>query len=412
MTTPHANPRPGTVPGPDHGGHPLPEAEFTGPARPYPGGDPYADHRASPHPFTDLPDLADPRTGATVTAASDEFFAEREHLIAPHRPRFDPGDFGPKGKVMDGWETRRRRGTSPDHPHPGPGEHDWALIRLGVPGRVRGLIVDTAHFRGNHPDSVAVDGLHLPGTPSVTELLAPDAPWIELVPRTRVGGHAAHGFPVTASPRLTHLRLRQYPDGGVARLRVHGAPLPDPAWLAALGTFDLLAAEHGGRVEDASDRFYSPPGHTLLPGRPDRMDQGWETRRRRDRGHDWIRYALPARARIRAVEIDTGRYRGNAPGWARLHTFDAAAPDAGDPTDPAAPGWRELLPATRLEPDTVHRLLLPDGPAGPHGKKASTATRVRVEILPDGGLARLRLYGSLTGDGAADLAERFRAALP
>ncbi|MBB0233121.1 allantoicase, partial [Streptomyces calidiresistens] len=137
---------------------------------------------------------------------------------------------------------------------------------------------------------------------------------------------------------------------------VHRLLLP---WLAALGTFDLLAAEHGGRVEDASDRFYSPPGHTLLPGRPDRMDQGWETRRRRDRGHDWIRYALPARARIRAVEIDTGRYRGNAPGWARLHTFDAAAPDAGDPTDPAAPGWRELLPATRLEPDTVHRLLLP-----------------------------------------------------
>ncbi|MFE7122325.1 allantoicase, partial [Streptomyces sp. NPDC057654] len=124
---------------------------FTGDAAPFHGGDPYADYRTAAFPFTDLPDLADRLLGAGVIAANDEFFAERENLLKPDTPRFDPEHFGHKGKIMDGWETRRRRGATAEHPHPAHDDHDWALIRLGVPGVVRGLVVDTAHFRGNYP---------------------------------------------------------------------------------------------------------------------------------------------------------------------------------------------------------------------------------------------------------------------
>ncbi|MFI1972268.1 allantoicase [Streptomyces cinnamoneus] len=364
---------------------------FTGPAGPYPGGDPYADYRAAAFAFEAWPDLADRRLGAGVIAASDEFFAERENLLTPEAPVFDPAAYGPKGKVMDGWESRRRRGAHAGRPHPDDGEHDWALIRLGVPGAVRGVVVDTAHFRGNHPESVAVEGAALPGTPSPGELLADDVRWTPLVPRTPVGGHAANGFPVDTARRFTHLRLSQFPDGGIARLRVHGEPLPDPAWLAALGTFDLAALEHGGRVEDASDRFFSPPFHSILPGRSRKMSEGWETRRRRDKGHDWVRYRLAGHCVPRAVEIDTGCYVGNAAGWAALSVLDATT--GADPVDPTA-GWTEVLAPTRLQPDAVHRLALTGVPA---------ATHLRVDIYPDGGIARLRVHGSLTEAGVRGL---------
>ncbi|MET7343406.1 allantoicase [Streptomyces sp. NPDC087866] len=361
-------------------------AHFTGDANPYGGGDPYADYRAADLPFTHLVDLADRRLGAGVIAANDEFFAERENLLKPEPAHFDPERFGHKGKIMDGWETRRRRGAGASEPHPTDEDHDWALIRLGAPGIVRGLVVDTAHFRGNYPQAVSVEAVSLPGSPSPEELLDPGVKWTTLVPRTAVGGHAANGFAVDTERRFTHLRLNQHPDGGIARLRVYGEVAPDPAWLTALGTFDVVALENGGRVEDASDRFYSPATNTIQPGRSHKMDDGWETRRRRDRGNDWIHYHLVEEADIRAVEIDTAYLKGNAAGWARLTARDA---ETGE--------WTEFLRRTRLQPDTNHRFVLSD---------AVRADQVRIDIFPDGGISRLRLFGTLTERGAARLTAR------
>lgn len=365
---------------------PLTSTSFTGDAAPFGGGDPYADYRTAELPFTHLADLADRRLGAGVVAANDEFFAERENLLKPDVAEFDPERFGHKGKIMDGWETRRRRGVSAGQPHPTETDHDWALVRLGAPGVIRGIVVDTAHFRGNYPQAVSVEGASVPGSPSPETLLGDDVKWTTLVPRTAVGGHAANGFSVGAEQRFTHLRLNQHPDGGIARLRVYGEVAPDPGWLTALGTFDLVALENGGRVEDASDRFYSPATNTIQPGRSHKMDDGWETRRRRDQGNDWISYALATQSEIRAVEIDTAYLKGNAAGWATLSARDG---ESG--------AWTEILPRTRLQPDTNHRFVLPS---------AAVATHVRIDIFPDGGISRLRLFGSLTEQGAARLAAR------
>ncbi|MDT0436194.1 MULTISPECIES: allantoicase [Streptomyces] len=361
---------------------------FTGDANPYGGGDPYADYRTAAFPFTQYANLADRQLGAGVVAANDEFFAQRENLLVPGRAEFDPEHFGHKGKVMDGWETRRRRGTGAEHPWPTAEDHDWALVRLGAPGVVRGIVVDTAHFRGNYPQAVSVEATSVAGSPSPEELLGDDVTWTTLLPRTPVGGHAANGFAVTAERRFTHLRVRQHPDGGIARLRVHGEVVPDPGWLAALGTFDVVALENGGAVEDASDLFYSPATNTIQPGRSRKMDDGWETRRRRDRGNDWISYRLAGQARIRAVEIDTAYLKGNSAGWASVSVRDG---EDGD--------WREILPRTRLQPDTDHRFVLPEPAVGTHA---------RVDIFPDGGISRLRLHGSLTEEGATALTARHR----
>ncbi|MEH0547883.1 allantoicase [Streptomyces sp. B21-105] len=359
---------------------------FTGDANPYTGGDPYADYRAADLPFTRYVDLADRRLGGAVVAANDEFFAQRENLLLPGPAEFDPERFGHKGKIMDGWETRRRRGVSADQPWPTADDHDWALVRLGAPGVIRGIVVDTAHFRGNYPQAVSVEGVSVAGSPSPEELLGDDVKWTTLVPRTPVGGHAANGFAVATEQRFTHLRVNQHPDGGIARLRVYGEVVPDPGWLAVLGAFDVAALENGGLVEDASDLFYSPAVHTIQPGRSRKMDDGWETRRRRDRGNDWIRYRLAAQARIRALEIDTAYLKGNSAGWASVSVKDGE--------DGA---WIEILPRTRLQPDTDHRFVLPEPAVGTHA---------RVDIYPDGGISRLRLFGSLTEEGARRLTAR------
>jgi allantoicase len=360
---------------------------FTGDAKPYQGGDPYADYRATDLPFTAYAELTDRRLGAGVIAANDEFFAERENMLRPGRAEFDPEHFGHKGKIMDGWETRRRRGADAGHPWPTAEDHDWALVRLGAPGVVRGIVVDTAHFRGNYPQAVSVEATSADPAASAAELLAGDVKWVTLVPRTAVGGHAANGFAVDVEQRFTHLRVNQYPDGGIARLRAYGEVVPDPAWLAALGTFDVVALENGGWAEDASDRFYSSPGNSIGSGRARQMDDAWETRRRRDRGHDWVRYRLAGQAVIRAVEIDTAYLKGNAAGWVELWARDGAAAE-----------WVALLPRTRLQPDTNHRFLLPG--------TAAAATEVRLDIFPDGGISRLRLHGALTAAGAARLGAR------
>ncbi|GHB48425.1 putative allantoicase [Streptomyces umbrinus] len=366
--------------------HQSPLARFTGDANPYGGGDPYADHRSADFPFTQYANLADRQLGAGVIAANDEFFAQRENLLLPERAEFDPEHFGHKGKIMDGWETRRRRGASAEHPWPTADDHDWALVRLGAPGVVRGIVIDTAHFRGNYPQAVSVEGASVPGSPSPEELLADDVKWTTLVPRTAVGGHAANGFAVDVEQRITHLRVNQHPDGGIARLRVYGEVVPDPRWLSVLGTFDVVALENGGQVEDASNLFYSPATNTIQPGRSRKMDDGWETRRRRDQGHDWIRYQLVARSEIRAIEIDTAYLKGNSAGWASVSVRDGVDGE-----------WVEVLPRTRLQPDTNHRFVL----AGP-----SVGTHARVDIFPDGGISRLRLFGSLTEEGEARLAAR------
>ncbi|MGW3177864.1 allantoicase [Kitasatospora sp. NPDC001119] len=346
-------------------------------------------------PFTELVDLASRLLGAGVVATNEDTFADAENLLVAKPAAFRPHTFGHKGQIMDGWESKRRRGVSADQPHPTDEDHDWAIVRLGAAGVVRGVIVDTAHFTGNYPETASVEAASVPGHPSPEELQ--DAEWTTIVPRTALDGDTAHEFAVADGTRYTHVRLNIFPDGGVARLRVHGEVLPDPRELDGL-TFDLAAQEYGGVAEAASDRYFSSPHNLNAPGRASVMGDGWETRRRRDKANDWVQIALAGGGEVLAAEVDTSYFVANAPGWADLIGFDASTG-----ADPADGEWFELLPRTRLQPDTRHRFRLAAG---------RPVTHVRINVHPDGGLARLRLTGRLTGAGRAALALRWFNALP
>src|SRR5580700_10703506 len=318
------------------------------------------------------PDLASRSLGGGVIYANDELFADRENLIKPGDPVFQPHTFGNKGQVMDGWETRRRR-------EPG---SDIAIVRLGCPGVVRRVVVDTSYFTGNYPPEVAVEACGAEGYPAPAGLAA--APWTTLVPRSTVAGDARNEFEVEPGRRATHVRLIMFPDGGVARLRVHGEPVPDPRLLPA--TIDLAALENGAVVTGCSNMFYSSPANLLMPGQARVMGDGWETSRRRDQANDWVEVRLACTGAIEVVELDTSHFVGNAPGWGTLGS------DSGD-----------LLPRTALQPDTRHRFAVPGGPV---------TGQVRLDIYPDGGMARLRVFGRPTAAARAALADRFLRLLP
>ena len=338
-----------------------------------------------------FPDLASRALRGSVVAASDEFFAEKENLIKPGAATFRPSTFGHKGQVYDGWETRRRRSAVGGLP--AAHERDWAIVRLGAPGVVHAVVVDTAHFTGNFPQTCSVEACYVAGYPSASSLEA--APWTEIVRRTPLTGDSRHLFTVAPGPRFSHVRLTIYPDGGVARLRVHGEVVPDPSLIDGL-TFDLAALENGGDVRACSDRFYSSPRNAISPGLSRVMGEGWETRRRRSDGNEWLIVGFAAAALVSLVEIDTSGYIGNSPGAAALRGYTR-----GDWEQDSS--WAPLLPRTELQPDTVHRFRV--SPEDPYDL-------VRLDVFPDGGVARLRLYGSPTPDGIAAMRQRWAVTGP
>lgn len=320
--------------------------------------------------FLRLPDLAVRSSGASVLGANNELFAERENLIKDAAPTHAPSTFGLKGQVYDGWETRRRR-------EPG---SDWAVVRLGMAGVVRGVVIDTAFFTGNAPPEVSVDGCGVEGYPSLAQLH--EADWRPLLPRSPVAANARNSFAVDLHDRVTHVRLSLHPDGGVARLRVHGNPIPDPRTLAAEWV-DLAAARNGGAITGCSNAFYSVPGNLIASGAARTMGEGWETARRRNGGNDWVEIRLARAGTIRMAELDTTHFIGNAPGWATLRGYDERLDiTSSGPNDDHA--WIDLLARTSLQPDTCQQFRPLAHPP---------VTHVRLDVYPDGGMARLRLHG-------------------
>jgi allantoicase len=233
---------------------------------------------------------------------------------------------------------------------------------------------------------VSVEACGAEGHPAPAELAT--AEWTTLVPRSAVAGDARNEFEVAASitggQRFTHVRLTIFPDGGVARLRVYGEPVPDPRLLPA--TIDLAALENGAVVTGCSNMFYSSPANLLMPGLARVMGDGWETARRRDDGNDWVEVRLACAGSVEVVELDTSHFVGNAPGWAALG-YDGGS----------------LVARTALQPDTRHRFAVPGGPV---------AGQVRLDVYPDGGMARLRVFGIPTPEARAELADRFLRLLP
>ncbi len=335
--------------------------------------------------FTGLVDLAAAALGGRAVATSDDFFAPMSNLVAPGRGVFIEGRFTDRGKWMDGWESRRKRDL-------GPGAHDWCIVALGAPGCVLGLDIDTNHFAGNCPSFASVDGTRASAGALAEELL--QRPWTELLPPAPMRPTSQNLFAIASREVVSHLRLNIFPDGGVARLRAYGRvaaewrrPELDEETAAHVTSdlVDLAAGRNGGLALACSDAFFGPMNNLLLPARAENMGGGWETRRKRGSGHDWIVLQLGARGRPAVVEVDTNHFKGNYPDRCSLEWIDA--PDARVTDLVTSDRWAPLLPETKLGAHQRH--FFRDAVVRP-----SPATHVRVNIYPDGGLSRVRIWGT------------------
>ncbi len=327
--------------------------------------------------FTDLIDLASERVGGSVLYANDDFFAPKENLLKPKAAIFLEHEYTDRGKWMDGWESRRKRG---------PG-HDFAIVRLGLPGVLKGVVVDTAFFRGNYPEHGSIDACSARADAPVEELLGAGTHWVEVLPKSALRGDSKNLFAIDSPHRFTHLRLNIYPDGGVARLRVHGEVMPDWRRLGRGGAeIDLVHVENGGHVISCSDMFFGVRHNLIMPGRAANMGDGWETKRRRGPGHDWALLRLAAEGTISRIEIDTNHFKGNYPDTAMIEGTRVEGDDVTNAT------WREVVPRRKLQAHTRHMLDEEIADRGPF-------THLRLNIYPDGGVSRLRVHGSLTREG-------------
>jgi allantoicase len=345
--------------------------------------------------FRDKPDLAARKVGSAVLYATDDFFAEKDNLLKPEKAIFLEKEYTDRGKWMDGWESRRKRTAG----------HDYALIRLGLPGILEGIVVDTAFFRGNFPSACSLEGVSLPGQPTVEQLNDPSLVWTPLLERMDLKGDSENLFAIASNVRVTHLRFHIYPDGGVARLRVHGTVVPDPRWLGLpelTQEVDLAALEHGAEVTAASDMFFGSRHNLITSGRGTHMGDGWETKRSRREGYDWVVVQLAARGVLTRVLLDTLHFKGNFPESAALEGVDANGRDT--QTIPESE-WTPLLLRSTLQAHTLHayeeELLAHE-----------TLSHVRMRIWPDGGVSRLRLFGLVAADAKVTQMLRFINALP
>jgi allantoicase len=317
-----------------------------------------------------LVNLAAPAHGAAVISVSDEFFAAARRMLAPGPPRSRPGRYDAHGQWMDGWESRRRRD----------GGHDACVLRI-CEGVVHGVEIDTRHFTGNFAPAASLEACSVETDPD------PATRWQEILPRSALGPDRLHRFAIREPGSWTHLRLNLFPDGGIARLRIYGVPRHAVEQADHEGLVDLVCESNGGRALRCNDMHFGHMRNLVSPRPVANMGDGWETRRRREPGNDWVVLALGRAGRILRVEVDTAFFKGNHPARCSLKAGTVASETG---IEEAATDWPVILPEMALGPDQLHVFVSQVRVAGP-------VSHVRFDIYPDGGVARLRLLGVPSG---------------
>lgn len=318
--------------------------------------------------FAALNDLAAAKLGGKVLYATDDFFAEKENLIAQGRGIFITDKYTDRGKWMDGWESRRKR-------TPG---HDWAVLQLAAPGRIKGFDIDTNFFLGNHPPHASVEAAYINEEVTDWETVS----WKEILPKSHLDAGSQNFYESNSNEIFTHVRLHIYPDGGVARLRVYGEIFKNWETTGNDETIDLAAAINGAVSIACNDMFFSHMGNLLMPNRGANMGDGWETKRNRTPGNrDWVIVKLATKGKIEKALVDTCHFKGNYPDSCSIEACNATD-DAKVINDEVS--WQTILAPQKLSADAEHEFAISDN---------NTFTHVRLNIFPDGGVSRLRLFG-------------------
>ena len=329
--------------------------------------------------FTKLTDLAAERLGGKALYCTDDFFAEKENLLKPGRGVFIPDKYTDRGKWMDGWESRRKRTEG----------HDWCVIQLATSGKIHGVDIDTNYFLGNHPPYASIEAAYLPDTEIDPEKIDPATiAWKEILPKSPLQAGSQNFYEITDRDIYTHIRLHIYPDGGVARLKVYGEVYKDWSTVNTSEQVNLAAAVNGARAVLCNDMFFSHMDNLLMPGRGVNMGDGWETKRNRTPNNkDWVILRLAHKGIIERILVDTCHFKGNYPDSCIIEGCTLSI-DEEHKLNTDTVNWTTILPQSKLSADHEHYFeheIINKGPF----------THVRLTILPDGGVSRMRLWGKI-----------------
>ena len=316
-----------------------------------------------------LVNLISPKIGSYGVYANDEFFAPLERMLSETDPIFIPDKYDNHGKWMDGWETRRRR-------TPG---YDWCLIKLGCPGTIKKIEINTKFFTGNYPPYAEIEGIYSDEEPGEN-----DENWKTILNKKSIKGDAVNNFNAENENIFNWVKLKIFPDGGVARLRLWGNVFVDWEKISKKQILELSALNNGGKIISYNNAHYGDVSAILSYGRGKNMGDGWETRRRREPGNDWLIIKLGKKGFLTKAEVDTAFFKGNFP-----ESCSIQAINTDDISKVKDENWLTIIPKSILHADMVHKFSIST-------KFHSTEfSHIKLNIFPDGGVSRLRIFGHI-----------------
>ena len=322
-----------------------------------------------------LVNLASPKMGTKILAFSDDFFGEVTRMLNDKDPIFIEDKYDNHGKWMDGWESKRRRD----------GGNDWAILKLGSSGIISKIEIDTSYFTGNFPPFFSLEGIYSETEPNK------DSNWKSLIAKTNLVGDCKNNFELNLKEKFNFVRLQIFPDGGVARIRLFGEVKYNWDRFNNEEIIELSSLKLGGSILAYNNAHYGDVSALLSEGRGKTMGDGWETRRRREPGNDWIIIKLAQKGIIEKIEIDTAHFKGNYPDRASIQAISIDKNITTKDLIQSSENWDVILYETKLTADNIHEYEI-------NSNSKAEATHIRLNIYPDGGVSRLRIFGKKLDD--------------
>jgi allantoicase len=316
-----------------------------------------------------LIDLAQPRLGSKVIFKTDDFFASANRIIDPLPAVFKEGLFDKNGKWMDGWESRRKRTSG----------YDFLIIKLGKPGSIDKVDVDTSHFNGNQPSMISLEGCYSKSN-SIKNFK-----WKTFIGKKKTKANSHHIFKSSSKSIFTHIKLNIFPDGGVARLRLYGNISKENNNLKNK-KINLTSLLNGASVIACNNEHFGKAENILAPGKAKNMGDGWETRRRRDKGFDWLILNSIKGDKIDKIEISTHHFKGNYPSHCSLQAAYIPGKKSSSAIVKSSNKWKFLLSKTNLSANKTHKFIN-------KLMKNNKINFIKINIFPDGGISRFKIFG-------------------
>jgi len=316
-------------------------------------------------------DLAQARLGTKVVYKTDEFFAPAKRIINPWPPIFKEGVFDKHGKWMDGWETRRKRNKG----------HDYLILKLGKPGKIHMVDIDTSYFSGNQPSKVSIEACF-----SKNKIPNKHSSWVKILKKKSTKPNSHHFFNIKNKSIFTHIKLNIYPDGGVARIRIYGSMQIKKKFEKKV--INLTSILNGAAPIACNNEHFGRAENILAPGTGKNMGDGWETRRSRGKNFDWLILKCAAPGKIKKIQIDTHHFKGNYPDKCSLQAAYLDKKISEKNIVNMSKKWSLLLNKVKLNAHKKHNF---------QNKlmKNRKINYIRINIFPDGGISRIRAFGKV-----------------